>query len=174
MPQSSNEGKVLLALQALQDDPKLSMRRASQIYEIGYSTLRDRKNGVQSKREITVKSRNLSNLEEEVLLESILDLDLRGFPPQIHIIEEMANRLLADRGASPVGKLWANNFINRQPELKMRFPQRHDHKGALCNDPTIIRNWFKLVENIIAKYGNVFDKRASQISVRAKILYLLN
>jgi hypothetical protein len=69
----------------------------------------------------------------------------------------MANRLLADRGAQPVGKLWANNFINRQPELKMRFLQKHDYKRALYSDPTIIRNWFRLVENTIAKYGIRLD-----------------
>jgi hypothetical protein len=71
----------------------------------------------------------------------------------MHVIEEMANRLLANRGARPVGKRWAINFINRQPELKMRFPQRYDYKRAKCEDPTIIRNWFRLVQNTIAKYG---------------------
>jgi hypothetical protein len=65
----------------------------------------------------------------------------------------MANRLLADRNAPPVGKRWAINFINRQPELKSRYQRRYDYQRALCEDPTIIRNWFRLVENIIAKYG---------------------
>jgi hypothetical protein len=153
MSQPSNEARLVLALQALRDDPKLSIRRAAQIYEVNRNTLSNRKKGMPSQRDITVKPRKLSNLEEQVLLQSILDPDLRGYPPQIHIIEQMANRLLADRGAQPVGKLWANNFINRQPELKMRFPQRHDYKRALCNDPTIIRNWFRLLENVIAKYG---------------------
>jgi hypothetical protein len=153
MSQPSNEARVALALQGLRDNPKLSIRRAAKIYEVNRNTLGNQKKGMPSQRDTTVKSRNLSNLEEQVLLQSILDLDSRGFPPQIHIVEKMANRLLADRGARPVGKLWANNFINRQPELKMRFPQKHDYKRALCNDPTIIRNWFRLVENTIAKYG---------------------
>ncbi|KAF6525264.1 hypothetical protein HZS61_011059 [Fusarium oxysporum f. sp. conglutinans] len=65
----------------------------------------------------------------------------------------MANCLLADRNASPVGMHWANNFIKRQPELKMRFFRRYDYQRAKCEDPTIIRNWFRLVENTIAKYG---------------------
>ncbi|KAJ0126084.1 Uncharacterized protein HZ326_30812 [Fusarium oxysporum f. sp. albedinis] len=30
----------------------------------------------------------------------------------------MANSLLANRDGSPIGKRWAHNFINRQPELK--------------------------------------------------------
>ncbi|RKL09147.1 hypothetical protein BFJ70_g16698 [Fusarium oxysporum] len=65
----------------------------------------------------------------------------------------MANRLFADRDASPVGKRWAMNFIKRQPDLKTYFQQRYDYKRARCEDPTIIRDWFRLVQNTIAKYG---------------------
>ncbi|SCO92444.1 related to transposase [Fusarium oxysporum] len=65
----------------------------------------------------------------------------------------MANRLLADRDASPVGKRWASNFVKRHKELKTRFFRKYDYQRAKCEDPTIIRNWFRLVENTIAKYG---------------------
>ncbi|SCO92506.1 uncharacterized protein FRV6_16634 [Fusarium oxysporum] len=65
----------------------------------------------------------------------------------------MANRLLADRDASPVGKRWASNFVKRHKELKTRFFRKYDYQRAKCEDPRIIRNWFRLVENTIAKYG---------------------
>ncbi|TVY72482.1 hypothetical protein Focb16_v012904 [Fusarium oxysporum f. sp. cubense] len=65
----------------------------------------------------------------------------------------MANRLLADRDASPVGKRWAINFIKRQPQLKTCFQRRYDYQRAKCEDPIAIRNWFRLVQNTIAKYG---------------------
>ncbi|EGU86904.1 hypothetical protein FOXB_02578, partial [Fusarium oxysporum f. sp. conglutinans Fo5176] len=65
----------------------------------------------------------------------------------------MANRLLADRDASPVGKRWTSNFVKRHKELKTRFFRRYDYQRAKCEDPTVIRNWFRLVENIITKYG---------------------
>jgi hypothetical protein len=35
----------------------------------------------------------------------------------------------------------------------MRFQRKYDYRRAKCEDPTIIRNWFRLVENTIAKYG---------------------
>ena len=35
----------------------------------------------------------------------------------------------------------------------MRFFRKYDYQRAKCEDPTIIRNWFRLVENTIAKYG---------------------
>jgi hypothetical protein len=39
MTQSSNEARILLALQALQNNPKLSTRRAATIYKVNYRTL---------------------------------------------------------------------------------------------------------------------------------------
>ncbi|KAI8649068.1 HTH CENPB-type domain-containing protein [Fusarium keratoplasticum] len=65
----------------------------------------------------------------------------------------MADQLLADRDAPPVGTNWASNFVRRHPDLKTRFFRKYDYQRAKCEDPTIIRNWFMLVANIIAKYG---------------------
>jgi hypothetical protein len=147
------EVRTLLAPQALQNDPKLSIRRAAKTYQIHKKRLRRRRNGIQSQRDTIPKSRRLSGLEEQIIVQYILNLDSRGFPPRHRGVEEKANRLLANRDASPVGKRWAINFIKRQPELKMRFQRRYDYQRAKCEDPTIIRNWFRLVQNTIAKYG---------------------
>ena len=40
------EARILPALRALQNGPKLSLRRAAKIYQVKYSTLFDRENGV--------------------------------------------------------------------------------------------------------------------------------
>lgn len=69
-------------------------------------------------------SRKLSDLEKETLLEFIIDLDSRGYPPRLRGIEEMATRLLNNRDASLVDKRWAINFIKQQPDLKMYFQRR--------------------------------------------------
>ena len=69
----------------------------------------------------------------------------------------MANRLLADRDMSPVGNRWARNFVKRHEELDMRFFRKYDYQRAKCEDPTIIYNWFMLVQNTIAKYGILLD-----------------
>ncbi|KAL2885147.1 hypothetical protein HOO65_080097 [Ceratocystis lukuohia] len=153
MPLSINEANINLALQALKKDRKLSPHRASAIYKVSYRTLPRRCNGTPSRRDTIPKSRRLSDLEEQIIVQFILDLDSRGFPPRLHGVEEMANRLLADRDALPVGKHWASNFVKRQLDLDMRFNRRYDYKRAKCEDPAIIRSWFTLVENTVAKYG---------------------
>ncbi|KAG6998152.1 hypothetical protein FocnCong_v013463 [Fusarium oxysporum f. sp. conglutinans] len=149
----NTEARTLLALQALQNNSKLSIRRAAKLYKISEHRLRRRQNGIQSRRDWIPKSRRLSDLEEKIIVQFILDLDSRGFPPRLRGVEEMANRLLADRDASPVGKRWTSNFVKRHKELKTRFFRRYDYQRAKCEDPTVIRNWFRLVENIITKYG---------------------
>jgi hypothetical protein len=65
----------------------------------------------------------------------------------------MADQLLAHRDAPPVGTRWASNFVKRHPDLKTRSFRKYDYQRAKCEDPTIIRNWFTLVANTIAKYG---------------------
>jgi hypothetical protein len=104
MSQSSNEARILLALQALQNNPKLSIQRAATIYSVSWSTLRDRKNGTQSRHDSIPNGRKLSDLEEQIIVQFIIDLDSRGFPSRRRFVEEMANSLLADRNALPVGK----------------------------------------------------------------------
>ncbi|KZL82372.1 cyclopentanone-monooxygenase, partial [Colletotrichum incanum] len=96
-------------------DPKLSVRAAAKIYQVSRVTLTRRLNGTPSRRDTMPNSRNLTLLEEEKLVNYILDLDARSFPPRITGVEEMANYLLADRDAPPVGKHWALNFVKRQP-----------------------------------------------------------
>jgi len=55
----------------------------------------------------------------------------------------------------------------------MHFFRKYDYQRAKCEDPTIIRNWFRLIANIIAKYGIQpdeiynFDKTGFMIGVIA-------
>ncbi|RYC79640.1 hypothetical protein BFJ63_vAg17476 [Fusarium oxysporum f. sp. narcissi] len=153
MSQSSNEARILLALQALQKNRKLSTRQAATIYKVYYRTLQPRRNGMQARCDSIPNSRKLSDLEDQIIVQFALDLDSRGFPSRLRFVEEMANSLLADRDKPPVGKRWAHNFVKRQPELKTRIFRRYNYQRAKCEDPTIIRGWFRLVQNTIAKYG---------------------
>jgi hypothetical protein len=112
-----------------------------------------RRRGQQSRRDIPANSRKLTDLEESVIIQYILDLDAKGFPPRLSGVEDMANRLLAERDAERVGTRWASTFIKRHLEVNTRFNRKYDYQRAQCKDPEIIRGWFALVQNTIAKYG---------------------
>ena len=123
------------------------------------------------RRDIPANSRKLTDLEESVLVQYILDLAAKGFPPRVSVVEDMANRLLVMHDAPRVGTCWASNFVNRCPELRTRFQQKYDYQRAKCKDPEVIRGWFELVYNTITKYriDNIdiynFDKTGFIIGV---------
>lgn len=148
-----NEGRILLAIQAIQKNQIKSVRAAAAVYNIPRSTLQARMNGTRARRDTTPNSRKLTDLEEQTITKHLLDLDSRGFPPRLSIARDMANKLLAARGGSPVGIKWPENFVHRSPVLKMQFNRKYDYRRAQNEDPETIKKWFELVRNTIVKYG---------------------
>ena len=88
-----------------------------------------------------------------MIVEYILDLDLRGFSPTYAAVRDIANNLLAARGVGQVGVHWPRNFVKRTDSLKTRFNRAYDRQRALCEDFMLIKSWFELVEQTKAKYG---------------------
>ncbi|KAF4977902.1 hypothetical protein FDECE_18298 [Fusarium decemcellulare] len=80
----------------------------------------------------SLRSRRLSDAEEQVIVQFIVDLVSRGSPPRLRYIEETANRLLGDRDTSPVGQHWASKFVKRHPVLYELFLE---HFGASREGP---------------------------------------
>ena len=101
----TQEARIILAIKAIRTSKKLSRRSAAKIYKVPKSTLRLRMNGHTSLHERRPASHKLTNLEEEVILQHILDMDARGFAPRLASVEDMANYILESRGGRRVGKL---------------------------------------------------------------------
>ena len=153
MSVQTQEGRIILAIEAIRSCKKMSRRHAAKLYNIPEATLRDRINGKTPIQERRNARHILTPSEEESLVRYILDLDSRGFPPRFDGVEDMANLLLATRRAKPVGKQWAYRFVQRRPELKTRFSRAYDFQRALCEDLDLINAWFQLVANMREKYG---------------------
>jgi hypothetical protein len=151
----TQEARIIIAIEAIQTSKKISRRKAAIIYDVPESTLRDRIGGRPSRSDTRANSLNLTELEETIIVSHILDRDSRGFPPRQADVEDIVNYLRKYRRVKPVGKLWAHRFIQRRPELKTRFNRVYDFQRALCEDPERIGAWFRLVENMRAKYSVV-------------------
>ena len=147
------ENQMNLAIEAIRKTPELSIRAVAKTYMVPHSTLSSRLKGIIAQCDTTPPCRKLTDLEESTIIQYALDLDARSFPPRLGAVEDMANRLLADRDAPPVGPRWAANFVKRHKELSTRFTRRYDYQRAQCDDPDVINAWFQLVRNTIAKYG---------------------
>jgi hypothetical protein len=80
------------------------VRRAAKIYEVDNRRLGDRLHGVLPRRNILANSRKFTDLEERVLVKRILELDSKGFPPRLCIVEDIANRIIELRDRKRVGQ----------------------------------------------------------------------
>src|SRR5699024_5736845 len=136
-PKSQNsieqEGRVLLALSALEKSQIQSVRQAADHFQVPQTTLRRRLHGITSRSEKRANNHKLTQNEEESLLHWILSMDRRGAAPRPSHVQDMANILLAGRGSTniqPIGKNCVSNFIIRHDELKTTYSSRYIYHRA--------------------------------------------
>jgi hypothetical protein len=135
---SYNEGDIYLAIPNISSEYIQSVKRAAEIYNIPRTTIQDRRTGQRARRDCRPNSKCLTKLEEEVILDCVLDLSLRSVPPTKALVQDMADRLLRERGGKPVNKHWVDNFVKRTPELKKCWSRLYDRQRAACKDPALI------------------------------------
>ena len=174
---ASKEGRIALAINAYKLGSFTSIRNAATTYDIPRSTLQARLQGRVPQQEIRSANLKLTDTEELTLINWILSMDERGLPVRTASIRDMANLLLQKRTGTDasftrtVGPRWPYNFVRRHNSLRTQYNRKYDYKRALCEDPTVIRDWFRLVRNTIAKYGVQeedvynFDETGFQIGV---------
>jgi hypothetical protein len=122
-----NEANILLAISALEQRQISSVNQAAATFNVPQSTLSDQLAGKPARSNCQPNSKKVTALEEEVIIRHILDLDSRGFPPSLNNVRAMANKLLAKRGAKPVGIKWPHNFVKRTESLATRFNRPYDY-----------------------------------------------
>jgi hypothetical protein len=123
-----SENRVLLAINSIRSTPRLSIRRAAEIYNVPRTTIRRRMNGQTAKADSYNGRSNLTKLEEEVIVQYVLDQDSRGYSLRIADVGDIANLLLQKCGARRVGKNWADRFVARRPELKTRLNRVYEYQ----------------------------------------------
>ncbi|KAF7575923.1 hypothetical protein PtrM4_001630 [Pyrenophora tritici-repentis] len=143
---ASNEADIQLAISSINAHQINSASTAAAIYNVPRTTPRNRRAGIPARRDCQPNSRKLTQREEEVIISHILHLDLRGFGPTYVDVRDMADKLMAARGASLVGIHWPRNFVKRTDSLRTCFNRAYDRQRALCENPALIQRWFKLVE----------------------------
>jgi len=113
MPSTSKEARVILALEAIENNLKLGIRAAAKLYDVLALTLCRRRSSQPIRRDIPANSRNLTDLEEQTIVQYVIKLSIRVFPPRLYDVEDIANHLRRECNVPPVGKRWAYNFVKR-------------------------------------------------------------
>jgi hypothetical protein len=154
---SQTEGRIALAIEALKQGHSTSVRGAAKAYDVPESTLRYRVHKHPARHDSRPTNCKLTATEELTLVQWVLSMDQRGLSPRADTVRQMANLLVQKRldtdKSITVGKRWVLNFVRRHEALQTRYNRKYDYQQAKCEDPTLIRNWFWLVRNTIAKYN---------------------
>ena len=98
-PKVSREADMYLTISALNAKQIQTERCAAKTINISRATLHRRRAGCPAQRDCQPNSKKLTKLEEEVIVDYILNLDSRGFAPTYAAVRDIANKLLAARGA---------------------------------------------------------------------------
>ena len=105
------------AVQAVQRG--LSIRRASQFFEVKPSSLHRRIHGGQSAAAAARKRQKLHQPEEEVLRDYVLEQASKGSPLRPGKVRELGEAILQKSFPDEqLGKNWIYGFLHRYPELK--------------------------------------------------------
>ena len=123
----SNEARLLLAIQAIKDGTIQSNREAQRQFNVDHHQVATRHNGTPARRDYLANGRNFDTTEEQALIDRILELDLRGFPPTKRIIRIMADTLRKQRGNKPIGKNWVDRFIKRIPIIESAWSRSYNY-----------------------------------------------
>ena len=152
-------GRMVLAAQAFRRGQISSIQAAANLYNVPRTSLSHHLRGRVPRVDSYANGHKLTQTEEQTLLNWVLDMDSRGYPPRISAVGDAAKILLEQRvGASAkIGVNWAQRFIKRQPQLSSKYTRAYDYQRAQCEDPEKLRAWFRLVTNMINKYGIVED-----------------
>lgn len=146
---TEKEGRVLIAVDAYKRRQFKSIRAAAAAFDVYQSTVSNRLKGTPARVDTPANGRKLDVLDENLLKEWIISADERGLAPQFKIVRRMA-AILAQKD---IGVNWVKRFINRHEDIRSKYTKRYDYQRALCEDPKKIEGWFKLVQNMVTKYG---------------------
>ncbi|RFU26650.1 hypothetical protein B7463_g9676, partial [Scytalidium lignicola] len=157
MPPAEQEGRILLAINAIKTKQITSVRKAARVFDVPRGTLNARLHGRVQMGTTYTKRFRMTKLEEESLVQWVLSMRKRGMPPRPSGVQAMANTLVSERGEAtpppPVGKNWLTAFLHRHPELKTKYIRKYNYKRAKCEDPKVIREWFNRFLEVKGQYG---------------------
>ena len=99
-----NKANINLAIQAINQEQIQCEYRAALAYNVPRSTLHNQRAGISARRDCEPNLKKLTKLEEEVIVRHILELDSRRFAPILGAVQDIADKLLTERGAGHISK----------------------------------------------------------------------
>ena len=150
----AKEERIQAAIAALNDGSVPSVLAASKIFNVPRTTLQGRISG-----KIPMKARQqarqrLTTQEEDAIVRAIYTLTAWGWPMLIHWLESFTTALLQKKGdTDPLGHNWYLRFLDRHPNLRVKWSRCMDQKRKDASQQESIEKWFKLFEQTCIEKG---------------------
>jgi iron-sulfur cluster repair protein YtfE (RIC family) len=98
------EGRIILALKAYTLGQFKSVQSAAAAFKVPFQQLSNQLHKIRFQQEAPPNSQKLSATEEQTIVQYILNLNSRGFAPQLCKVADIADKVLAVRSRTPVSK----------------------------------------------------------------------
>ncbi|RFU36216.1 hypothetical protein B7463_g148, partial [Scytalidium lignicola] len=141
-PHARQEGRILLAINALKNNQIKSMQAAARSFDVPFGTLYDRMRGRPEAFTTYTKAFKMSQLEESSLVQWIISMGNRGMPPRPSGVHSIANALISKRGEP-----------TPPSSLTTKYIRKYSYQRAKCEDPKLIQQWFNQFLETKAQYG---------------------
>ncbi|KAK0367669.1 transposase [Colletotrichum limetticola] len=142
---SYTENEVVRALEAIGNG--LSVNRASIVFGVPRSTLRNRRRGHQTRAIAFADLQRLPPWQEDQLAQWVRIQHNLGVAPTHEQLREFAERVLRSQGdTNPLGKRWIDAFLRRNPSIKVQRSRTIDSRRLNGATTDVIKSWFRLLD----------------------------
>jgi len=150
----AQEKRIQAACDALLNGRVKSVRDAAKLFAVSRTTLSRRMSGQKSALERAEDFHRLRKGEETAMVKAIYTLERWGWPMSIKYLETMAVKILRARGdTQPLGDRWYQRFLDRHPDLRMKWSRNRDQVRSDAENIDAIRRWFSLFEQVVTDNG---------------------
>lgn len=162
---SKAEQKIQHALNALNENPNLSVSAAGRRYGVPKTTLANRYRGRTKPRWEAHTQQQLLTPEEESAVEGwIKRLDDIGIPPKVSQLYQIVTSILRKRNSpsstenrpgnthTHVGDHWISRFLDRHPDIAYRYSARIENERAAAGKPETINSLFDRLSEVRSRY----------------------
>jgi len=148
------------ALRGLKTRKYASVRAAARYHHVDHATLQRRFHGGLSSQQQHKGQTLLSEEQEKLLKEWILEAEALGHPVTNPFVRELAKQISTRSGGpTTIGQNWVSRFIKRHPEIQSKVGRKIDTLRIENTSPKALTEWFALFKRV----QNTYDVKPQHI-----------
>jgi hypothetical protein len=151
----SSSERVDAAVKLLNENPSLTIRKASTICNVHNSSISRRLRGLTQSKELSNQEKQVHTpAEEAILIKYALKYINWGLPLQFKHLRQFTLEIFRRKCSQPIlGRHWHQRLLQRNPQLKVTFSQPIDRHRASATKKSVAKQWFSLFHQIRIEYS---------------------